>query len=179
MSAASGWHVAGPHKQVAAPAVGGSISMATNQQATADQANPAQTYIEANVALVNTIIEAGYKAQSRGLNVARVFVEAAGRQQENNQRLAQRLADPSLPWYSPERYSVVFNTLVENQNEALRIGREYIDEFNAAAAESRTTVETIVKHAGKAREAGQHLQGKGFQALRRFTGNVTREAATA
>jgi len=94
MSAASGWHVAGPHKQVAAPAVGGSISMATNQQATADQANPAQTYIEANVALVNTIIEAGYKAQSRGLNVARVFVEAAGRQQENNQRLAQRLADP-------------------------------------------------------------------------------------
>jgi hypothetical protein len=72
------------------------------------------------------------------------------------------------------------NLMVENQNETLRIGREYIDELNAAAAESRQTVETLVKQAGQAREAQQALAGQGFTAFRRFAGAATNQAeATA
>ncbi len=152
--------------------------MATAQQAQAEK-NPTQTLVDANVAVLNTLAEAGYKAQSRSLNVARVFVEGLGRQQENSRRLVERIADPSLPWYAPERFSTVMNVMVENQNEALRIGREYIDEMNAAAAESRQTVETLVKQASKAREAQQAMAGQGFAAVRRFTGNIKNQATEA
>lgn len=134
---------------------------------------------EANVAVLNALVEAGYKAQSRSLNVARVFVEGLGRQQENARRLIERIADPSLAWYAPERYSTVMNVVVENQSEALRIGREYIDEMNAAAAESRQTVETLVKQAGKAREAQQAIARQGFAAVRRFAGNIRGQATNA
>lgn len=151
--------------------------MATTQQHSTET-SPARGLIEANVALMNTLVEAGYKAQTRSLNVARVFVEGLGRRQETARRIAERLIDPSLPWYSPERYSTFVNLMVENQNETLRIGREYIDELNAAAAEGRQAVETIVKHAGQAREAQQALAGQGFSAFRRFAA-ANNEAATA
>ncbi len=149
--------------------------MATTHQ-NSTETTPARSLVEANVALVNTLVEAGYKAQTRSLNVARVFVEGLGRQQENARRIAERLTDPSLSWYSPERFSTFMNLMVENQSETLRVGREYIDEMNAAAAESRQTVETIVKQAGQAREAQQALAGQGFTALRRFAGTARNQA---
>lgn|GEM_PF-1739790 len=149
--------------------------MATTQQ-TAEK-TPAQALIEANVALFNTLIEAGYKAQTRSLNVARVFVEAAGRQQETARKYMQQLFNPALPWYSPERASIVTAALAENGNELLRVSREYIDELNAAAAENRQTIETIVRQIGKAREAQQALIGGGFDWVRTFARNTAAAAA--
>jgi hypothetical protein len=149
--------------------------MATAQQAAPK--NPTQVLVEANVALLNTVVEAGYKAQTRSLNVARVFVEAAGRQQQNGRKVVEQIASPALPWFSPERFSAFTSLMTENQNEMLRIGREYIDELNAAAAESRQTVETIVKHAGKAREAQQALLGEGFASIREYASNFRAPAA--
>ena len=152
--------------------------MATTHQ-NSTETTPVRSMVEANVALMNTLVEAGYKAQTRTLNVARVFVEGLGRRQENARRIAERLTDPSLPWYSQERYSTVINLMVENQSETLRVGREYIDELNAAAAESRQTVETIVKQAGQAREAQQALAGQGFTAFQRFAGAARNQAEAA
>jgi hypothetical protein len=146
-----------------------------NQQ-TAEQ-NPTRTLVEANIALFNAVVEGGYKAQTRGLNVARVFIEAAGRQQETVRKVATQLANPALPWYSPERYSLITSAFTENSNEALRISREYIDELNAGAAEARQTVETIIRQAGKAREAQQALYGEGFSWVRNFARNTATAAA--
>jgi hypothetical protein len=140
---------------------------------------PTQALLEANTAFATTFVEAGYKAQTRGLNVARVFIEAAGRQQENGRKLVEKLTDPALPPYSPERYTAFMNTLVENQNEALRIGREYIDELNAAAAEARQSVESLLSQAGKAREAQQALYTEGFRTAQEFAGTFGRPAEAA
>ncbi len=141
--------------------------MATTQQTAGDR-NPTRALIESNVAFVNTLVEAGYKAQTRTLNMARVFVEGAGRQQQNASRLVERLVDPSLPWYAPERYNAYMKAMVENQNEVLRIGREFIDEMNAAAAETRQTAETLTSHVNDARQVQQALFGEGFNAVRHF-----------
>ena len=148
--------------------------MATQQ--TAEQ-NPTRALVEANIALFNAVVEGGYKAQTRGLNVARVFIEAAGRQQETVRKVATQLANPALPWYSPERFSLLTSAVTENSNEALRTSREYIDELNAGAAEARQTVETIIRHAGKAREAQQALYGEGFSWARNFARNTATAAA--
>src|SRR5579859_4786670 len=91
-------------------------TMPSAQKAAEPEKSPAQVLMEANTAFVTTVVEAGYKAQTRSLNVARVLIEGAGRQQENGRRLVERLVDPALPPYSPERYTAFMNTLVENQN---------------------------------------------------------------
>lgn len=152
--------------------------MATAQQAKAEQ-SAAQTLVEANAAVFNTVVEAGYKAQTRSLNVARVFIEAFNRQQQNGRRYVEQLADPATPWFSPERYNAFMSMLVENQNETLRVGREWIDELNAAAAEGRQTLETLAKQAGKVREAQQALWGEGFASLRNYATNFVPTAANA
>ncbi len=152
--------------------------MATAQQAQAEK-SPAQALVEANAAVFNTVVEAGYKAQTRSLNVARVLIEAFNRQQQNGRRYVEQLANPATPWFSPERYNAYMSVLVENQNEALRVGREWIDELNAAAAESRQTLETLAKQAGTVREAQQAIWGEGFAAVRNYAGNFRPAAATA
>ena len=96
--------------------------MAVQQTA---ETNPTQTMVEANIALFNAMVEAGYKAQTRSLNVARVFIEAAGRQQQTARKYATQLVNPSLPWNSPERYSVLTTAISENGSEVLRTSREY------------------------------------------------------
>jgi len=144
--------------------------------ATAEK-SPVQEFVEANVAIANTLIEAGYRAQTRGLNIARVFVEGAGRQQENGRKLLQQFADPSVPWFAPERFQAFVGLLVENQNEALRLGREYIDELNGAAADTRQTVETLVQQSGQARQAQQSLLTQGFAGFRQFTDTLRDQAA--
>jgi hypothetical protein len=148
--------------------------MATQQTT---EANPTQAMVEANIALFNAMVEAGYKAQTRSLNVARVFIEAAGRQQQTVRKYASQLVNPSLPWNSPERYNVLSSAISENGSEALRTGREYIDELNAAAAENRQTFETIIRHAGRAREAQQALYGEGYNWARNLARNSTDAAA--
>lgn len=145
---------------------------------TAEQ-NPTRALIEANLALFNAVVEGSYKAQTRSFNVARVFIEAAGRQQQTARKVAAEFANPALPWYSPERYSLLTGAIGENSNEALRISREYIDELNAGAAEARQTVETILRHAGKAREAQQALLGEGFSWARNVARNTANAAARA
>jgi len=150
--------------------------MATRNATPEAETDATRSLVDANMKFVNLLVEAGYKAQTRSLNVARVFVEGASRQQENSRRIMARLVDHSLPWNAPERYNLVMNSLVENQHETLRTSREYIDELNAAAAESRQTVETILQQATKAREAQQVLFGQGFSALRQF-GNSVRDGA--
>jgi len=152
--------------------------VATAQQAQAEQ-SPAQALVEANAAVFNAVVEAGYKAQTRTLNVARVFVEAFNRQQQNSRRYIEQLAAPGTPWFSPERFNGYLSMLVENQNEVMRVGREWIDELNAAAAESRQTLETLAQQAGKVREAQQALWGEGFAALRSYASNVNPAAAAA
>ena len=152
--------------------------MATAQQAQAEK-NPTQTLIEANAAVFNTVVEAGYKAQTRSLNVARVFIEAFNRQQQNGRRYVEQLTDPATPWFSPDRYTAYMGMLAENQNEALRVGREWIDELNAAAAEGRQTLETLTKQAGKVREAQQAFWGEGFAAVRNYAANFRPATATA
>ena len=141
------------------------------------ETNPTQSLVEANIALFNSVVEATYKAQTRSLNVARVLIEAAGRQQQTARKYAAQMVNPSLPWNSPERYSVLTTAISENGNEMLRTSREYIDELNAAAAESRQTFETIIRHAGKAREAQQSLYGEGFNWARNLARNTTAAAA--
>ena len=148
--------------------------MAVQQPA---EGNPTQAMVEANVALFNAMVEAGYKAQTRSLNVARVFIEAAGRQQQTVRKVATQLVNPALPWNSPERYSVLTTAISENGSEALRTSREYIDELNAAAAETRQTFETIIRHAGKAREAQQVLYGEGFSWARNLARNTAAAAS--
>jgi hypothetical protein len=147
--------------------------------ATVAEKTPVQEIAEANLAIATTMIEAGYKAQTRGLNIARVFVEGASRQQERGRKLLSELTDTNTPWYSPERYTGLMNVLVENQNETLRIGREYIDELNSAAAEGRQTVETLVKQAGQAREAQQAIFGQGVATFRQYAGNLQQQAGKA
>lgn len=147
--------------------------------ATVADKTPVQEIAAANLAIATTFIEAGYKAQTRSLNIARVFVEGASRQQERSRKLLSEIADTSAPWYSPERYSGLMNMMVENQNETLRIGREYIDELNSAAAEGRQTVETLVKQAGQAREAQQAIIGQGVTTFRQFAGNLQQQATKA
>src|SRR5690348_5627119 len=100
-------------------------SMATAPQA---EQSATQALVEANAAVFNTVVEAGYKAQTRSLNVARVFIEAFNRQQQNGRRYVEQLANPATPWFSPDRYNAYTSMLVENQNEAMRVGREWIDE---------------------------------------------------
>lgn len=148
--------------------------MATQQTT---ESNPSQTMVQANIALFNAMVEAGYKAQTRSLNVARVFIEAAGRQQQTARKYAAQLVNPSLPWNSPERYNVLTTAISENGSEVLRTGREYIDELNAAAAETRQTFETIIRHAGQAREAQQALYGEGFSWARNLARNTSAAAA--
>jgi hypothetical protein len=144
--------------------------VATSQSPKTSEDGAAKNVVQTTVELLNTLAEAGYKAQTRSLNVARVLVEAASRQQEHSRQAIAQLANPSLPWYSPERLAALFSVITENQNEALRLGREYIDELNAAAAEGRQTIETIVKQAGKAREAQQEFFSQSFGALQSYAG---------
>lgn len=144
--------------------------------------SPTQTLLEANTALFNAVVEAGYKAQTRGLNLGRVLVEGAGRQQAQARKLFQQTLSPATPWYSSDRLSMVSSVMAENSSEMLRIGREYIDELNAGAAESRQTLETIARQAAKAREAQQAMLGEGFSAFRnvaRTAGQATAQAAGA
>lgn len=152
--------------------------MATAARAQSEQ-SATQALVEANAAVFNTVVEAGYKAQTRSLNVARVFIEAFNRQQQNGRRYAEQFTNPTAPWFSPERYNAYMSLLVENQNETMRVGREWIDELNAAAAEGRQTLETLAKHAGKVREAQQALWSEGFASLRNYAGNFRPASATA
>ncbi len=152
--------------------------MATAEKAQAEQ-SPTQALVEANAAVFNTVVEAGYKAQTRTLNVARVFIEAFNRQQQNGRRYVEQFADPATPLFSPERYNAFMSMLVENQNEVLRVGREWIDELNAAAAEGRQTLETLANQAGKVREAQQALWSEGFASLRDYAANGTPATASA
>ena len=72
------------------------------------ETSPARNLIEANVALMNTLVEAGYKAQTRSLNVARVFVEGLGRQQENARRNGENVCSKNTLIWSA---SLRLNTL--------------------------------------------------------------------
>lgn len=156
--------------------------MATATQAAESEKSPAQALVEANAAMLNTWVEAGYKVQTRSLNIARVFIEAFTRQQQAGRKALEQIVDPSQPWYSPDRYSAALNVFTENQTELLRVGREYIDELNAAAAEGRQTMETIVSQAREAGQAQQALLGSGFEAIRQYAtsfGGQMNQAAAA